>query len=219
MKYKGIIFDFNGTLFWDTPLHNQAWDMFLAKHQINLTDQEKNERIHGKNNRDIFNGIFDRTIEGKELDQFIDEKESIYRQICLDIKTRLAPGVTNLFDALKQAGVPMTIATASGLDNVVFFFEQFNLNKWFNFDLLVYDNGKLRSKPMPDFFLKAMKKLELSPNECIIFEDSFAGIAAAENAKAGKIIIVDSTKSDYSKYPYEVIDDFGQFNRKRVIDD
>ncbi len=218
MKYKGIIFDFNGTLFWDTPLHNQAWDEFLTRYKIYLTDQEKDEKIHGKTNRDILSGIFNRPIEGKELDQFIDEKESIYRQICLDINAQLAPGVTNFFNELKNDHIPVTIATASGPKNVEFFFDQFKLDKWFDYDLVVYDNGSLRSKPNPDFFTKAMEKLQLKPEDCIVFEDSYAGIAAAENARAGKIIIVNSTKNNYSKYQHDVIENFDEVDRGLVID-
>ena len=47
MAIKGVIFDFNGTLFFDTHLHNQAWDIFLKKHSFVLTDEEKNLKIHG----------------------------------------------------------------------------------------------------------------------------------------------------------------------------
>ena len=53
MSYKGVIFDFNGTLFWDTDLHNRAWDKFFDKNQIKMTDAEKFQKMHGKNNRDL----------------------------------------------------------------------------------------------------------------------------------------------------------------------
>jgi len=50
MAFRGVIFDFNGTLLWDTELHNRAWDEFLKKHNLKLSDKEKNEKIHGRNN-------------------------------------------------------------------------------------------------------------------------------------------------------------------------
>ncbi len=43
MQIKGVIFDFNGTLFWDTPLHNNAWDIFLEQHELYLSDSQKNQ--------------------------------------------------------------------------------------------------------------------------------------------------------------------------------
>ncbi|MDQ7826205.1 MAG: hypothetical protein RDV48_25605 [Candidatus Eremiobacteraeota bacterium] len=50
MKNKAAIFDFNGTLLWDTAYHNKSHDIFLEKHNIHLTDEEKREKIHGKPN-------------------------------------------------------------------------------------------------------------------------------------------------------------------------
>lgn len=207
---KGVIFDFNGTLFWDTPFHNQSWDKFLQNHQIQLSDEEKNNKIHGKNNSDIFQDIFNRTFNEEELVELINEKEAIYRTICLNAKLPLAPGAIELFELLKDLAIPYTIATASGKENVLFFFEQFGLAKWFDFDLVVYDDGILHGKPNPDYFLKAMTKLKVEPKECLIFEDSYSGIAAAENAHAGKIIIVDSINGNYNQFLHQIITHFEQ---------
>ena len=213
MPIKGVIFDFNGTLFWDTPFHNTAWDRFLENHQIELSDQEKNEKIHGKNNRDIFTGLFNRSIEPEELDRYIDEKEQLYRDICIKEQQPLADGAIELFDFLEQNNIPFTIATASGLDNVQFFFEQFELHRWFEFEQIVYDDGSIRGKPNPDFFLKAMEKLRLQPATCLVFEDSLAGIKAAENAGAAQIIIVNSTLNDYDQFDYPKITSFREVLR------
>lgn len=217
MTYKGIIFDFNGTLLWDTPLHNQAWNLFLEKHKIQLTDQAKNERIHGKNNRDIFSGLFNRPVEGEELETVIEEKENLYRQLVISEQLDLAKGTIKLFEHLKKNSFPFTIATASGISNLRFYFERYKLDRWFTFDQVVYDDGTLRGKPHPDYFEKAMKLLHLEPNECVIFEDSYAGIQAAENANTGKIIIVNSTNDDYSNYPHSCITDFNQFNLNLIV--
>ena len=214
MSIKGVIFDFNGTLFWDTPFHNRAWDLFLHNHHIKLTDQEKNEKIHGKNNRDILQGLFEREIEADELLRFIEEKEQTYRTICLEENGQLAEGSMALFQYLKQAQIPYTIATASEKENVLFFFQQFGLDEWFNFDKVVYDDGILRGKPSPDYFKKAIDILQLKPEDCLVFEDSYAGIKAAENAGVGKIIIVNSTQGDYSQYQHQTINHFNEINRQ-----
>jgi len=57
-KIKGAVFDFNGTLFWDTSFHNRAWDIFLENHSISLSDSEKHESLHGRTNREILLNIF-----------------------------------------------------------------------------------------------------------------------------------------------------------------
>ena len=84
MKYSGVIFDFNGTLFWDTPLHNKAWNMFLEKRGMHLSDHEFFATFHGKNNRDIFNSLFQREHPAEEIRALVDEKETLYRQLCLE---------------------------------------------------------------------------------------------------------------------------------------
>jgi beta-phosphoglucomutase-like phosphatase (HAD superfamily) len=58
MKYKGVIFDFNGTLFWDTDLHNKAWLKFASNHGQKLTKEELKVKLHGKVNRDILEYLF-----------------------------------------------------------------------------------------------------------------------------------------------------------------
>ena len=131
-KIRGVIFDFNGTLFWDTDIHNKAWDSFLDKYEINLTDIEKNEKIHGKNNKDILNALFYRKLSSAEINMFSSEKEKIYQELCLQTDMQLAPGVKEFLNLLKELNIPFTIATASELDNVEFYFKYLELGSFFD---------------------------------------------------------------------------------------
>jgi len=217
MTYKGVIFDFNGTLFWDTKLHNRAWDIFLEKYNINLADDEKFRTFHGKSNIDIFRSIFGHSRSDEELNELAYEKETLYQKLCLEyldgVKEPLAPGVTDFFDFLKKNAIPFTIATASGKYNLDFYFEHLNLDKWFDYANVVYDDGKIKGKPNPDIYLKAITNLNLLPSEVTVFEDAVNGIKAAENANAGNIIIVNSNNDDYSGWEnYEIIIDYKELN-------
>ena len=100
MKYSGVIFDFNGTLFWDTPLHNKAWNMFLEKRGMHLSDHEFFATFHGKNNRDIFKSLFQREHSAEEIRALVDEKETLYRQLCLETEMMLAPGAPDFLDRI-----------------------------------------------------------------------------------------------------------------------
>lgn len=213
MNYKGVIFDFNGTLVWDTPHHNKAFDIFLEKHNIQLTDEEKTIKIHGKTNPDIMRGIFERELTDKEIVDFSIEKESIYQQLIMD-DLHFAEGVVELFDYLKQSEIPFTIATSSDFFNVDFYFRQMNLARWFSPSKVVYNDGTLKGKPEPDIFLRAAAKLNLAPADLIIFEDSKAGILAAEKAGAGKIYVVDSINDAALKqFGHELIYNFNEVDR------
>lgn len=216
MKYKAIIFDFNGTLLWDTHLHNQAWDRFLAKYGFNFSDQQKNQIIHGKQNQDIFKALFNQTLSNAEIEQYVLEKEHLYQELCLEEKLPMGPGVEAFLDHLKQQNIPFTIATSSGIENVSFYFEHYDLKRWFSLDSIVYNNGKIKSKPSPDIFLVAMEKLGCTPEQAIVFEDSPTGILSAQAANAGKVIIVDSIDGDYSEYGLDVITHFDQFDKMLI---
>ena len=213
MKFKGVIFDFNGTLFWDTAFHDLAFDIFLEKHDLQLTDKEKRVKIHGQANPEIMRGIFGNQITEKEIQEYTQDKESIYRQLCIN-DLKFAPGAEDLFEFLQEKEIPFTIATSAGIENVSFYFENMKLNRWFSLDKVAYNNGTFRGKPFPDLFLAAAKKLNMLPQETIIFEDSVAGIESAENAGAGKIIIVNSYGENYSRFPYKIITNFESVDRK-----
>lgn len=216
MTYSGVIFDFNGTLFWDTKLHNKAWDIFLTRHNLYLSDEDKFLKIHGKNNRDIFTALFNRSFSDDELNKYILEKEGLYQQLCLQTDMPLAPGATDFFNFLKDNDIPFTIATASGQENIDFYFKHLPIAQWFDYDKVVYNNGQIKGKPDPEIYLKAMQVINRKPEEVIIFEDAIAGLQAARNAKAGKIIIVDSNDDDYTGWTdNQIIRSFDEVDRKQ----
>ncbi|MCE1188016.1 MAG: HAD family phosphatase [Ignavibacteria bacterium] len=210
-SYKGIVFDFNGTLFWDTHLHNEAWDIFLAHHKKILSDDEKDRKIHGQSNKDILTAIFERPVEGGELFDLANEKEAIYRDLCSRQSPGLAPGAAGLLDYLSSIHFPCCIATASGPENIAFYYEIAELHKWFTPAQIIFNDGTLRGKPAPDLFLRAFDFLGTNPGETIVIEDSVSGIAAAEQAGAGKIIVVQSA-GEPREYPMQILKSFNEVN-------
>ncbi len=214
MSFSGVIFDFNGTLFWDTKLHNKAWDIFLTKHDLYLSDDDKFSKMHGKNNRDIFISIFGGQLSDQQIIDYTMEKELLYQELCLNTDMQLAPGVTGFLDFLKDENIPFTIATASGKENLDFYFEHLPLSSWFEYDKVVYNNAKIKGKPDPQIYQTALSVINKKPGEVIIFEDAVAGLQAARNAGAGKIIVVDSNDDDYTDWAEcQIIKSFDEVDR------
>ncbi|MDR0825107.1 MAG: HAD family phosphatase [Prevotella sp.] len=214
MLFSGVIFDFNGTLFWDTKLHNKAWDIFLTRHDLLLSDEDKFLKMHGKNNKDIFCSLFSKSLTEEEIQKYILEKEGLYQELCLQTEMPLAPGAINFLDFLKEKNIPFTIATASGIENLDFYFEHLPLTRWFDYDKVVYNNGKIKGKPDPQIYRMAMSVIGKNPENVIIFEDAIAGLQAAKNADAGKIIVVNSNDDDYRDWiDYQIIKNFDEVNR------
>lgn len=218
MNYKGVIFDFNGTLFWDTDLHNRAWDKFFDKYRIKMTDAEKFQKMHGKNNKDILHSLFNNQLSETEVENLALEKELMYQELCLKTEMKLAPGVEEFLTFLKDHTIPYTIATASGIENLDFYFKHLPLSDWFDQDKVVYNNGKIKSKPDPEIYITAMSVINRKAEDTIIFEDAIAGLEAARNAGAGKIIVVDSYNDDYSGWEqYQKIHHYEEVNRQLFL--
>lgn len=217
MPFKGAVFDFNGTLLWDTPLHNRAWDVFLDRHHLSLTDRQKDEKIHGRNNELIFPAIFEREMEPEEISRYVTEKEALYRDLCLQTGIGFAPGAAELIHFLKERGVKVAIATASGKENVDFYIDYLQLGQLVDPRYIVYNNGCYKSKPEPDIFLSAIHLLDIQPHEVVIFEDSPAGIEAARRANPGKVIVVRSDGNPGKHLPPDTIIHFDEVDRGLFI--
>lgn len=191
MAHSAVLFDFNGTLFWDSEYQENSWIEYLDIHQISLTREEIDTYIHGRNAKDTFEYIFKREFSREEIHQLVEEKEVLYRKECLKNGMELAPGALDFFRYLKERGMPMAIATASGRTNVRFFIEQFDLLEYFREEHIIYDDGFVRGKPHPDLFLKAIDALSVRPEGVTIFEDSVSGIEAAKRSNVKNVVLID----------------------------
>ena len=219
--YKAVIFDFNGTLFEDYDLQEDAWRIVFRRYLDRyLTPDEFRNCIFGLGNVDILTYI-NSLDPAKQFDISItDEKEVIYRQHCREHPERVqfVPGVIETFDALKAAGIPIAIATASEILNVILYYEFFHLERWFERDHVLYDDRTFPLKPAPDVYLKAMERLEAAPEDCVICEDSRNGLLAAIAADAGRVIARHDKTSKGKMFTdpaiYAVIEDFTGFYPK-----
>lgn len=223
-KYSGVIFDFNGTLFWDSEKHLEAWREYSKKLRgTAFTDDEMQKYMFGRTNEDIVKYLIGKQPDKELVLKCQGEKEAVYREMCKNDPENfhLAKGAERFLDFLCENEIPHTIATMSEEVNVKFFIEGFNLDKWFDVDKIVFDDGKIKGKPEPDIYLKAAQNLGLKPEECIVIEDAVSGIEAARRAGTGKIIAIESmeTRALYSTIPAvdEIIGDFDDFKRDWLI--
>lgn len=219
-KYRGIIFDFNGTLYWDSAKHKETWREYSKKLRgTPFTDDEMIKYMFGRTNEQIIKYAIGKQPTPEMVEKYGQEKEALYRQMCLEDKENfhLAQGVESFLDFLKENNIPRTIATMSDKVNVDFYIEHFHLEKWFDIDKIVYSNGIIPGKPAPDIYEIAAKNLELKPEECIVVEDALSGIEAARAAGIGKIIAICSEESPelYKSIPAVggIINNFDEFDR------
>lgn len=217
---KGIVFDFNGTLYWDSHLHYDAWRNFSAKLRgYPFSDEEMKKKMFGHTNEDIIAYAIGKKPSKELVEKYANEKESLYRECCLKSPEnfKLAPGAVELLDFLKAHNLPRAIATMSEWANVEFYIKHFELEKWFDLEHIIYSDGTLPGKPAPDIFERAIKKLNLEPQNCIVIEDAIAGIEAAKRAGVGNIIAIASLEPvEYYQnidFVNQIIKDFYEFDK------
>lgn len=219
-RFKGIIFDFNGTLVWDTRFHERAWIAFSREVGHPIDRDTYYREIHGKTTKHILERLLGHEVSQDEIAQMSREKERLYRSICLQNPETfvLAPGVEDFLDELSEHAVPMTIATASEIENVEFFIEQFSLKRWFDPAAIVYDDGTVQNKPAPDIYVKAAEHIGIAPPELVIVEDSYFGIAAAQAAGCGQVIVTGQPTAQHAELRKmeglsQFIEDFSEIDR------
>ncbi|MHC5218587.1 HAD family hydrolase [Enterococcus sp. LJL128] len=219
---QSVIFDFNGTLFSDSYLHEEAWQQFIQELIGRKFSQEEFSQVHGRTNHLIIEAILGKPLTKTEGEELSDRKEALYRDLVVkEEHQQLIPGVVDYFEFLKEHNFPMNIATASPKVNLDFYFEIFQLDRWFDYNQVVYNDGILESKPAPDFYIQAALNINASPSEMIIFEDSLIGLTGAANAKAKHIVAV-ATDENHKQLEETglvdfVIDDFNDPRIKEIL--
>ena len=202
MNYRGIVFDFNGTLLWDMDLHEQVWLEIGHRHLGRpLTDEEWHHRIVGRTNAEIWPMLLGHVPSKAELHQLSEEKEQVYRDLLLSLpdRVKLVDGAVELFELCLSKGIEIAIGTAAGRTNVDFYVETFRLRQWFPFERIVYDDGTMPGKPHPALFSTAISRLGVEPARCIVVEDGLLGIQAARAAGAGKVYGIWASDADHAK--------------------
>ena len=206
---KGAIFDMDGTLVANSPVHIRAFEIFCDRYGVRGW-KEKLGAAFGMGNDDILRLIMpEEVIREKGIAALADEKEAIYREIYApDIEPM--PGLVALLDKLRAAGVRCAVGSSGCKANVDFVLERCGIGSYF--DVKINGDMVTRCKPDPAIYLLAFEALGLTPAECVVFEDAKAGIEAAHRAHAGRIVAL-ATTHDRAMLAAEtpadiIIDDF-----------
>ncbi|MFI3284331.1 MAG: HAD family phosphatase [Erysipelotrichaceae bacterium] len=190
MKITGVIFDFNGTLVYDSKLHVIAWRKFsseIAKQE--LTIEQMQNQVFGVHNAVAIKNLFKMKLTNTQIENYSKDKEAYYRQIALEQPSyQLVDGAYDVFQYLKDKNYPFTIASASIKENIDFFVEHFKLDEWINPQHIVYDNGTYPNKVQ--MFKDAADLLEVAIEDTLIFEDSLSGVNDAIKAGCKQIIVI-----------------------------
>ena len=187
---KGAIFDMDGTLVANSPVHIRAFEIFCDRYGVRGW-KEKLGGAFGRGNDDIMRLIMpEEVIREKGLAALAAEKEAIYREIYAP-EIRPVEGLRELLGRLRTAGVRCAVGSSGCRANVDFVLEKCDIESFF--DAKINGDMVTRCKPDPEIYLRAAAALGADPADCVVFEDALAGIEAARRAGAGRIVALATT--------------------------
>jgi beta-phosphoglucomutase family hydrolase len=180
-----VIFDMDGTLVDNTPFHYISWQALFRKYNKGeLSRHTYYTEISGVPIMETLKRVFGADQNAAFLKELLREKEEFYRQEYAPHLVAIK-GLENFLSELKKDGAKMAIATSATVDDINFILNKIPIGE--NFSQIVNSSMITKPKPDPQIFLKAAKLLNVPPDRCVVFEDSLAGIAAA-NAAGMKVV-------------------------------
>ena len=175
-EFRAYLFDCDGTIVDSMPLHYVAWKKALGEWNCPF-EEELFYAWGGRPVKEIIAALNE--MHGLEMpvDALAKRKEGLYFELEDDLKA--IPEVIEHIEA-KHGHIPLAVVSGSRRKSVMHSLSALGLVD--KFDVLVCAEDYARGKPAPDCFLTAAERLGVQPNECLVFEDTEMGIAAATAA-------------------------------------
>ena len=196
-----LLFDMDGVIVNSTPLHVQSWKIYLGLQGIDATDIER--RMLGLRNEELVGQLFGEHLTWEERTRHGEAKEALYRELMAPVlEAHLVPGLREFLTL--HAATPMAVVSNAERANIDFVLDEARLRPYFR--VIVDGTQVVRPKPFPDSYLKAAEMLQADPGDCVVFEDSEAGITAGLAAGARVV----GLKTTLSAIPqaHLAVDDF-----------
>ena len=180
MEY-GFIFDMDGVVIDSNPYHKIAWEKFLIGQAIPFDDQLFDNVLSGRTGPTSLRMIFGEDLSQDKLDLFLEEVDSNYQKIIResDDVTPIA-GIHAFLDQITGNGLRLALATSAPTLNIELGLQKMKLEN--TFEHIVGKVDVSHGKPHPEVYLTSLKLLGMAAKNCIVFEDSKAGIQSARSA-------------------------------------
>jgi beta-phosphoglucomutase len=202
MNKKAFIFDLDGVIVDTAKYHFLAWQKIANALDINFT-LEHNELLKGVSrvrSLDIILELGKVEASQEDKNKWLIQKNQEYLTYLVDMdQSELLPGVLSMLQYLKEKNQPIALGSAS--KNARPILEKTGIRHYF--DAIVDGNDVTNAKPDPEVFLIAAKLLEVSPENAIVFEDSVAGVQAANIGNMTSIGIGEASTLHEAKYIFK----------------
>ena len=175
---QAVIFDLDGVIVSTDEYHYRAWKRLADAEGIPF-DRQDNDRLRGVSRMESLEIILEksaRVFTESEKQALAEKKNNTYRALLAGLSPRdILPGVNKVIDALRARGIKLAIGSSS--KNAGPILQAIGLDR--AFDTVVDGTHITRSKPDPEVFTLAAKRLGVHPQRCLVVEDADAGVDAA----------------------------------------
>ena len=180
-EIQAILFDCDGTLVDTMNVHREVWHQIFARYGFAITDPWWDEWAN------VALLPFVRAVIPDASVELADELNAEGIELFLEALHRIEP-LEHVIQVARDyhGSVPMAVVTGGYRDVVVPTLDAAGITELF--DLIITADDVARSKPAPDLYLLAMRRLAVDPAACLAYEDSEIGMASARDAGVGRIV-------------------------------
>lgn len=211
MAFKGAIFDLDGVIVSTVHLHFKAWKKMFGEYGRKFDMKDYEAKVDGIPRMDGARAILT-DISEEELNKAAAKKQGYFSDFLKEEGVEVYETTVNLIKELRQHGIKIAVISSS--KNCPDILEKAKLYPLI--DTEINGNRIVRGKPDPWIFLEAAKRLNLKPEECVVFEDAVLGVEAGKRAgmftvgvdrrnaperlKKADLVIKDLSEVDYKKF-------------------
>lgn len=198
-KIEAILFDMDGVIFDTENAYFDIWTQVFREFGYKMT-KEIYISVMGTGRKNVIRTFLDEYGGDLPVIEMYKEKDRRLEEAIRTDKVLMKEGVIEILRFLKESGCAIALATSAKRDRVMHQLKNANIEK--EFDVIISGDEVENSKPDPEIFLRAAQKLGVKPENCIVIEDSPAGIRAAYNAKMVGMHVEDLKEADENILKY-----------------
>ncbi len=204
IPFKGVIFDMDGTLLESTQADYRAWEKVFNDYQQELP-YEKYVPLLGVKSADVIKYQLG-FIDEQDVKRILKEKFDYFVEYIIENPIKPVLAAEAFLKSLSHYPVKVALATSSRKEKMQMVLKQLNFLQYF--EVIVTGDEVANSKPSPDIFLLAAKRLGLEPQDCMVVEDGPVGVAAAKSAGMKCLAITETHAAEKLSQADVIIDTY-----------
>lgn len=209
---RAVLWDMDGVIVDTYEGHLDSWTRALKEVGQEFTE-ETFKRTFGMNNRLILKTIYGRDLDEEFVQLVSDRKEVIFRE---DIRGRVKtlPGVIEWLVRFQEMGLKQAVASSAPQANIDALLDELGIRSFFQAEAA---GANLRGKPDPAVFLLAAQLLEVDPRDCLVIEDSIAGVEAGVRSGGRVLAVLTTNPAEKLSAADLIVKDLAEFSEGALL--